>query len=284
MFISLLALISNFIVFLFLIIATPSDMETNLLSLAFLNVFSVNLPLLFATVFVFSTSLRQERPSIKYFRRRYAREVFQLGSTFFLIQVLGLVINWTNEMLISLLADTQYVVTYQAYNRLFLLGFTLFALVLTPLWSAVTKALAEQRFSWMKKQYKLLVVLSLLACVAEIALLPLAQFLFDFWLGKGAITVNWDIAVSFVLLCCVSIWVDSFNAVNRGMGKLKPQIILLMFAALLKIPLAIVLYHLLASWSAVVLANVILYIPLCIGMPIIVRRDILKAERDARNQ
>jgi cellobiose-specific phosphotransferase system component IIC len=65
------------------------------------------------------------------------------------------------------------------------------------------------------------------------------------------------------------------------MGKIKPQIVMFFIAALAKIPLSIGLFSLTGSWAAIVLVNALLYLPMCVFMPIIVWRDILRVEREA---
>ncbi|KQL33594.1 lipopolysaccharide biosynthesis protein, partial [Psychrobacillus sp. FJAT-21963] len=204
--ISLLSLLSSIIILAYVSLASSADISTNLISLAFVHVLAVNIPLLLTNVIVFSTKLKNSKPNIKYFGKKYAKEVILLGGIFFWVQIMYMLITATNEFLITWLSGPEMVVEYQIYNKLFTLIGTIFTLVLTPVWSAVTKALAEKKYVWIKKLYKTLFFMALLAVFCEFAMIPFLQVGINLWLGESIINVNYLYAVVFAISGSVFIW------------------------------------------------------------------------------
>lgn len=146
-----LNLLSSVITLVYVSVAKSSSVSTNLISLALVHVLAVNLPLLLATIIVFVNELKGCRPEPKYFDIKYAKSVMKLGGAFFWVQIMYMIITATNEFAISWFTSPDMVVEYQVYNKIFTLVGTVFTLALTPICSAVTKALSENNYTWIKK-------------------------------------------------------------------------------------------------------------------------------------
>lgn len=269
---NLLNLFTNIIILAYVSLATTADISTNLISLAVVHVLAVNIPLLLTTIIVFSTKLKDCKPSIKYFGKKYASDVIRLGGIFFWIQIMYMIITTTNEFLITWLTGTELVVEYQIYNKLFTLVGTLFTLALTPIWSAVTKALSEKNFSWIKKLYKTLKLMALLAVICEFAMIPFLQFAINLWLGENTIQVNYLYATVFAISGSIFIWNGVLSSIANGFGELKTQSIFLTIGAIIKIPIAWILVTTFDSWIGVIVANIIAMSMYCIIQPIWLKR------------
>jgi Na+-driven multidrug efflux pump len=168
-----------------------------------------------------------------------------------------MIITTTNEFLITWLVGTAEVVEYQIYNRLFLLVGTLFALALTPIWSTVTKALSEKNYNWIKKLFKILNLIALIAVVCEFAMIPFLQLGINIWLGENTIKVNYYYAVIFAISGSVFIWNGVLSSIANGLGELKTQSIFLTVGAFIKIPVAWFLVTIFDSWIGVIVANIV---------------------------
>lgn len=263
-----LSLLSSMIILVYVSVAKSSDLSTNIILLAIVHVLSVNIPLLITTIIVFTKGLKGCKPELKFFEKRYARDIIRLGGAFFWVQMMYMVITATNDFLITWLTSAELVVEYQIYNKLFSLLGTVFILALTPIWSAVTKAHSEQNFIWIKKLYKTLQKLALVAVVGEFGMIPFLQLGINVWLGENAIQVNYLYAFIFAIAGGLLIWNGVISSIANGFGELKTQSILFAIGAIVKIPMAYIFVELLKSWIGVVVAYIAAMSLYCIIQPI----------------
>lgn len=270
---NLISLISRILLVIYLFIPNTLNLSEKLIALAIVHLLSVNLPLLFVTLSVFLTKLKFERPSVKYYSHKHAKDILTLGGKFFWVQIMYMLITTTNEFLITWLSDPSYVVEYQIYYRLFTLVGTLFTLALTPVWSAVTKAISEDNLNWIIKLYSLLKKITLVAVLFEFLMILLLQFGIDIWLGSNAIDVEYIYGFAFAIYGSIFIWNSVLSSIANGLGELKTQTISYTLGVILKFPLAYVLVNYFDSWIGVVIANIIAMSIYSVVQPIIFRKN-----------
>ncbi|WP_288222088.1 lipopolysaccharide biosynthesis protein [uncultured Clostridium sp.] len=263
-----LTLLSSIITLIYVLLAKGSTIYQNLISLAIVNVLAVNIPLFITTIIIFSGKLNECKPQISYYNKKYMKNIMKLGGIFFWVQIMYMVITTTNEFLITWLTSSDMVVEYQVYNKLFSLIGTLFTLALTPIWSAVTKALSENNNKWIIKLYRILKLLALVALICEFAMIPFLKYIVDLWIGKYVIKVNYLYSLIFAVSGSIFIWNGVISSIANGIGKLKIQGVLLTFGAIIKIPLSIVFVNLFNSWIGVIVANIVSMSLYCVIQPI----------------
>lgn len=275
---NLLNLLSSIITLIYVTFANSKDLSTNLISLAVVNVMAVNLPLLVVTITVFNKDLKGCKPKLKFFEMKYAKDVMKLGGIFFWVQIMYMVITVTNEFLITWFTSPVMVVEYQIYNKLFTLVGTVFTLTLTPIWSIVTKAFSEKNYTWIKKLYKMLLIMAFFSVLCEILIIPFLQLGINIWLGNDAIQVNYFYAFTFSVYGSIFIWNGVLSSIANGVGELKIQSIFFTIGALIKIPLAWILVHLFNSWIGVILATILSMSLYCIIQPLWLNKFLRKKE------
>lgn len=242
--------------------------DENMIRMAMIHAVVVALPLLVATIVIFGgEKLRATAPSVKAFSRRHAKDVLSLGGIFFFVQIVYMLIMNTNEYFITLFVGNEFVVEYQIYNRLFMLGSTVFALAMTPIWSLVTKAIAEKDFEWVKRLYGKLMRLALVGIIGEFSLIPFLQTVVNIWLQEEAIQINFAYAIAFAVFGGMMILNSVLSSIANGMGILKIQAVFFGIGAVVKIPLAYILVGMLESWVGVVVANIIALGMYCVVQP-----------------
>jgi O-antigen/teichoic acid export membrane protein len=276
---NIIVFFQNSLLLLYLIIAKPGNMETNIIVLAFMNVFCMNFPLLAATVMVFARKLKRMRPHIRFFDKSCANKTMQLGGLFFLIQIMTLAIMYTDDFFISFFTSPEYVVEYQIYCKLFTIGTTLFILALSPVWSAVTKAIAQNNFSWLRKMNKFIMLLALSGMVLEFVLMPFLQVICDFWLKNNSIKINYQYAFIFAIFGSLIIWNSSLMTITSGMGVVKTQLITLSLSVILKITLILIFSQIWNAWIVIVAATTIALIPNAFALPILINRYLNKTDQ-----
>lgn len=273
-----LSLISNFLIICFLWLYVPAgDIQEDFIVLAYVHACAINVPIIAVTILVFATTLRKSVPSFAFYCKRCAKEVMSIGIVFFLLQVFYMIIASTNGFFISFLWSPDNVVDYQIYTKVFSISSSLFALAMIPMWSAVTKAFAEKRYAWIIKIHRYLAMLALGIAVLQIAIVPFMQILVDIWLGADVIVVNYYYASLFAMLSVVMIWIGLESAFANGLGVLKPQFYLMLFAFLLKIVLTIVLARY-APWPVVIAITIAGLLPYCIANPMYIRKKLIQLQ------
>ena len=271
-----LILCTNILILLFAKFGSSGDNDYNVISMAIVHGVAVLLPLIFVTIWVFTRNLKYAIPKWKYVTQKHVREVVGLGGIFFFIQIAYMVIMSTNEYLITITASNADNIEYQAYYKLFSLGSTIFALMLTPLWSVVTKAKTENNHRWIKNTYHRFLKVGLVFCGAEFLLIIFVKPLMNFWLGNDVIGISIPYCWYFAVFGSLMILISIFSSIANGVGKLKSQAICFGLGAALKIPLAILLVHAIDSWIGVLIANIICMGIYCITEPILLHRYLNK--------
>jgi len=269
---NLVALLSK-VFELFIIILIPSTTPIqNIRILSLVHIFTINIPLLITTLIVFFGPLKSSRPNLRFFKKDKAREVLSLGGIFFLCQILFMLIANTNEFFIAQYTQPNNVVSYQIYNRLFTLGSMIFMVILTPIWSAVSKAVAEKDYIWLQKLHRNLSKLAILSILFEFFLILIVQEIINFWLKENAIQVDYFYALIFALFGSVMIYQSTVSVFANGTGRMKIQAISYAVGIFAKVIIIHVGITLTNEWIVVVLANMLILIPYCVIQEIDLRK------------
>ncbi len=256
--------LTSLLMLLFVTYCNSKGENNDIVRLALAYLVSVNLPLLFATFIVFNTILKKAKPSIKYCEKNYAIAILKIGGAFLWLQIMAMVLNSTNNYLISLFINNAAVVEYQIYYKIFSLVGAVVLIITQPIWSAVTKAQSEKKYSWMKKLYMKLVRIGWLAVIGEFALVTVLQYIFNIWLQEKSIKVNYAYATMFAISGSVYIWSSIITCFANGLCELKIQTIFLTGGSLLNILMAYLFARLTNSYIAIIVANTIAILPYCI--------------------
>lgn len=270
-----LSLATSVVLLVAMLVVPSRDNNQNLVFMALLYDIAVLLPYLIATVIFFcGKKYRKIAPSFVFVCGKHSKKVLSLGGYFFIVQILYMLIMSTNEYMITHLAQNSDVVEYREYFQMFTLGSTVFALALTPVWSAITKAIAEKDIDWVKKLYKKLLSLGLMGVCLELLMIPILQILFDIWLGDASVQVNYVNAIAFATLGGLMIFNSVFSNVANGAGKLRTQLWVFLCGAILKIPLSNLFVRMTESWIGVVIATDIVLFVYCVIQPMTLHKYI----------
>ena len=250
-FISLSASIS--ILFYIQFAPRQDNMEANLIALSWANAILTNLPYILATIILFASALRKAIPSFFHFSIKKAREIFKVGLILLCLQIIFAVVSRTHEFLINRFINSEAVVEYNAYNKLFSAIASIFILVLLPIWSAVTKAQAEKRYVWIRKIHKILFFFVIATFLLDLAVLPFLQFGMDIWLGENSISVHIKYAIIMSFFNTIFILHSVNTTICNGLSKFKIQIIWMSVAAVLAIPLSWLFCQITGNWTGVIM-------------------------------
>lgn len=259
----LLNLSTNVIMLLFVVTANATGHNNNIGSMATAYLIAVNLPLLIATVWVFLYKMPEARPSFAYFRKDYAFSILKIGVAFLWLQLIAMIVDNTNNYLITIFVNNAAVVEYQIYNKIFSLPVTMVMLITTSLWSTITKAKAENDWNWIAQSYKkYLMIVVLLGVVEFSAIIPL-QWFFNIWLGDRTIPVDYGVAAVFALSGTVMSLRTILANYSNGLCELKIQAVYMTIGAAINIPLAYLFTRIFGSYIAIVISNILSMLPYC---------------------
>ena len=270
---NLIAVVSSLLQLGYVLFAPSQGAEQNLLNLSIAYVICTALPLIAATVIVFTGKLRDCRPTIRYYNHTSAKGLVSLGGLFFINQMLFMGLMATNEIIITQLNGANYVVEYQIYFRLFLLVGSIFSLALLPMWSAVTKAISEKDYPWLQTWYKRLNFLVLIATFFEFLLVPFLQIIVNVWLGEKAISIHYGYAVAFAVFGSIFIYHSVLSTLVCGSGKLKLQTVCYSAGIAVKIAYVITAKFMGWGWIGLIIINSVVFIPYCILQAIALRKE-----------
>lgn len=270
---NLLTLCTSIFTLIMVLVLPSQSNDENMICMAIIHVIAVIAPLCIATIVVFSkTQLKAIRPNLKSISYFHTKAVLSLGGIFFFVQIVYMIIMNTNDYLITFLSGGENVVEYQIYYKLFVLGSTIFSLALTPIWSSVTKAIAEKNTEWINLLYRKLWLFAMGGCICEFLLILFLQPAINLWLQEMSIEVNYVHAVTFATMGSLMIINAVLSSIANGMGALGTQVICFSIGAVVKIPLSMWLVTISNDWSGVVIANIIALLIYCIVQPITLNR------------
>lgn len=265
---SLLSLLTNIGILLFVSFFHAGSEQERLIALSVAYLCAAVLPYAFATLLVFTRSLSGARPAVSCANMKLARDIVGLGGRFLLVQVSLMAITVTNEIYITWLFDASDVVEFQVYNKVFSTILALYAIISSPIWSAVTKSWHERNIDWIRNAQAKLTKLSIATTLLTILFCVVLQPVFDIWLGSESVSVSLAAEVSFCLYTITMLFAYSIATVANGISMLGVQMVCYIGAAIVKYPLCLALAGAFESWTVVVLANAIIMIPYLIVQPI----------------
>lgn len=260
----LLNLCTNVLLLCYVTYSNYLKTNGDIISLAFIYLLSVNVPLLVVTILFFAKQLKTMCPSLKFFSMSHAMDTLKLGGTFLYLQLIAMLLNNTANFLVSNLLGADQVVEYQLYNKLFHFICTIAAIGIVPMWSAITKALVEKKYQWLQKAIMLMFALVIVVTVIEFCVVPASPFLFKIWLGDNVREVKYSTAIIFAINGSMFTWLQICSYISNGLGKLKIQAITLSVGVVLSFTVSIIGVRLWSSYEAVTIGMTLGYLPFCI--------------------
>jgi O-antigen/teichoic acid export membrane protein len=193
-----------------------------------------------STFWFFSSSYKIYSPSLKLVNFKYAKSIMTLGVKFFVIQIAVVVIYQTTNIIIAQVSGPDNVTVYNIIFKYFNIVTMVFAIVMTPFWSAFTEAKAMDDYAWMRKVYQNLLKIVLFLIGFTAFMLLISNYVFDFWIGD-LVSVSFSMSMAVALFVAINLWNMLFSQLLNGMGKIKLQLYVSLIGTVLNIPLAVFL-------------------------------------------
>ena len=177
------------------------------------------------------------RPSMSLVSIKESKNVISIGLQFFVIQIAGVILFMTSNILISKLFSPALVTPYQITYRYFSIMLVVFTVICMPFWNATTDAYERGDFAWIQAATKKLRLMTIVIAVGMIFMVLCADWVYSIWIG-GDIVISTKMNITIAIYVFILIYSMRYSYFLNGLGKLRLQLICTVTAALLFIPSA----------------------------------------------
>jgi len=178
-------------------------------------------------------------PKWNYFELNKVKSLTGLGVKFFIIQIAALIIFTTDNLIITKLFGPEEVTPYSVTFKVFSIGIMIHGIIITPLWSAFTKAYTEKDFKWIKVAVKKLNLLQLLIVLGSGTLTLVFPYIIKIWIGN--MDIPRIIIIMFAFYVVLSTYCNIYAYFFNGIGEVDFQLKIAIIQGVLNIPLSIFL-------------------------------------------
>lgn len=193
--------------------------------------------LMLASAYLFMFKFQAYKPSIKYIKLTYFKNIARLGSVFFLIQFSGLIIYQTDNIIIANLYGPASVTDYNIVLRYFSILSIGMGVIMSPFWSAFTDAYIKKEFDWIQQLVRKLTKIMALFAVAAILFFLSSNFVYKLWIDD-AIHIPYLLSGMMALSVVLYGFFSIYTYVINGVGKIKLLMYSSIVAAIINIPLS----------------------------------------------
>ncbi|MCK0131216.1 oligosaccharide flippase family protein [Flavobacteriaceae bacterium F08102] len=180
------------------------------------------LVLLVASIYFYSTHYKHIAPSFKSVNFGYARNLLNLGVQFFFIQIAGLIIYQSSNLIIAQYFGTSEVTVYNIGYKYFQIITMIFSIILTPFWAAYTEAWAKDDIQWIKNSVAKLLKFWMLTGVVGIVMLLFADKFYYLWVGDK-VKVPFELSLTLYIYFMTYTFGGIYVMFINGVGKIKIQ-------------------------------------------------------------
>ena len=264
--------------FLILIIIIPFIVADSLLLFGAAKSMTFALVPLVVGLYFFRTKFNKYRPYLKHVRLDYFKGLFSLGFKFFMIKISMLIIHQTNNVLIGSFVSLEGVPQYEAAYKYLSVFMLLFVILNNQLWPSNLEAYAKGEIDWMKKAMNTVLKIWIGTVFLAIIMVLVSPFVYKLWLQEN---LEIPLGISIVVAISISLttWVNMFNIVLNGTGKIKLQMYVWIFAAIINVPASLFFVEVLdLGVVGIVLGTITSLVPLAIVSPIQVNKILASKE------
>ena len=176
-----------------------------------------------ANFFFFSGKYKTFRPSVKKVKFSHAKNLFNLGGIFFIIQIAGIIQFEFANIIISRnfgpVDVTEYNIVYKYFGVLNMA----FMIFITPFWSASTEAFLKNDIQWIRKSIKKYNILNIFFILVGLVMLVFSGYVYSLWLGEGTVDINFALSFWGFIYFSVIMFASKYVSFLNGISALKLQ-------------------------------------------------------------
>ncbi len=179
--------------------------------------------LLAANIYFFKTKFKDYKPSFKYVKKEYAKDIMKLGLKFFVLQISAIIQFETSLFLIAHYFGTEEVTNYNIAFKYFSVLQMGFMILLSPLWSGVTDAYNSGEAAWIKNAVKKYLLILIPFIITGVIMLIMSAKIYELWIGKNIEHVDFNVSLLCFIFFSTTMFASIFVSVINGIGALQIQ-------------------------------------------------------------
>lgn len=242
--------IGNFISLFIILLLTkycPPSLSLLALAISTIPIFVI----IIASFILFSSSFKAVAPSWNFVKKKQIKDLFNLGSKFFLIQAQIVVLYQCTNILISNLSGPSDVTSYNIAYKYITISMMILTIIMAPLWPAFTEAYTKNDYSWMKNVYNKMCKLWGGLTVIVILMIIVSPIVYQLWIGEKA-HVPLIMTILIGIYTIVHSWdIIQVNMIN-GVGAIKLQTYITLIGLIVHIPLSLFLGRYVSCYGVII--------------------------------
>lgn len=179
--------------------------------------------LVVANLYFFRGPYKVFQPSVTKVNLSHAKGLFGLGAVFFVIQLSGIIQYETANLIISRNFGPSEVTSYNIVFRYFGILNMVFAIFLTPFWSASTEAFLNKDMEWIRNSMQKYNWLNMALMLAGTVMLLFSEQVYSLWLGKGTVEIDFMLSFWGFMFFAVSMFGSKYVSLLNGISALRLQ-------------------------------------------------------------
>ena len=211
---------------------------------------------LFFNFTLFTGRYKRIAPSFKYVDFKKTPDLLKLGVQFFIIQIAGVIQFQMVNFLIIRYYGAEDVTAYNIANKYYGIIYMVWGILITPLWAAVTEALAKNDVEWVvraeRKYLKMLV--PFIACA--IAMLLISPFAYHIWVGDN-VQISPMLNLTIMIYNVVIMFGSTFVYILNGAGILKVQTVVCCISPIVFIGVTYMLINMGVGVYAIIIGSIV---------------------------
>ena len=175
-------------------------------------------------------------PSFRFFDMESLRSLFGLGMKFFVIQVSGLMLFMSSNVIISHVMNPAEVTPYQIAYRYFSILYMLFAIIASPLWSATTDAYTKGDWDWILRAMRKMNMLLVVSVAFVMLMIVVAPLFYHLWIGDK-VEVELSLNIMMAIYSYMLVVSNSYSYILMGIGKIRMILIVTVSEMIIFVPI-----------------------------------------------
>lgn len=177
------------------------------------------------------------RPSLSCFDMKMAKSMCTTGAEFFVLQICGVILFMSTNIIISKIFSPAEVTPYQVAYRYYTIVLVFFTIVCMPFWNATTDAYTKGDLEWIRgasrKMNRMMILIAILMIVMTAVSIPVYRIWTD-----NEVEIPMSISIAMACYMFVIILSQRYSYFLNGIGALKIQMVFTVTATVIFLPLA----------------------------------------------
>lgn len=173
-------------------------------------------------VTLFAGKYRHISPTFKSIDFKVAPSLLNLGVKFFIIQIAGIIQYQMSNFLILKYVGAAEVTAYNIAYKYISVIWMVWSIFTTPIWVAVTDAVAKGDFTWIRNVQKRYLKLLALFTLGGLAMVVFSPWVYQVWIGD-TVTIKPILTIFVFLYIWVMMFGNIYVSILNGVGILNLQ-------------------------------------------------------------